>query len=176
GQLNVGANNGPLRAGKQDMYEGGIRVSTGAAWPGKIKPGSKSDRVALTMDLFPTICDAAGAKIKHEIDGRTILPTLLGKPQPDEDRFLFWVRREGGHYGGRAYYAARYGDYKLVQNTPFESLEIYNLKEDPKEENPLEKKHKMYNILFTALRSHITKSGAVPWQKFPVNLENPLTH
>ena len=176
GQLNVGANNGPLRAGKQDMYEGGIRVSTGAAWPGKIKPGSKSDRVALTMDLFPTICDAAGAKIKHEIDGRTILPTLLGKPQPDEDRFLFWVRREGGHYGGRAYYAARYGDYKLVQNTPFESLEIYNLKEDPKEENPLEKKHKMYNILFTALRSHITKSGAVPWQKFPVNLGNPLTH
>ena len=176
GQLNVGANNGPLRAGKQDMYEGGIRVSTGAAWPGKIKPGSKSDRVALTMDLFPTICDAAGAKIEHEIDGRTILPTFLGKSQPPEDRFLFWVRREGGHYGGRAYYAARYGDYKLVQNTPFEPLELYNLKEDPKEENPLGKNHKMYNTLFTALRSHITKSGAVPWQKFPVNLENPLTH
>ena len=176
GQLNVGANNGPLRAGKQDMYEGGIRVSTGAAWPGKIKPGSKSDRVALTMDLFPTICDAAGAKIEHEIDGRTILPTFLGKSQPPEDRFLFWVRREGGHYGGRAYYAARYGDYKLVQNTPFEPLELYNLKEDPKEENPLGKNHKMYNTLFTALRSHITKSGAVPWQKYPVDLETPLTH
>ncbi len=176
GQLSVGADNGPLRAGKQDMYEGGIKVATGAAWPGKIKPGSKSDRVALTMDLFPTICDAAGAKIEHEIDGRTILPTLLGKPQPDEDRFLFWVRREGGRYGGQAYYAARYGDFKLVQNIPFEPLELYNLKEDPKEQNPLPKNHKMYNTLFSALRNHIIKSGAVPWQKYPVDIENPLTH
>jgi len=176
GQLGVGADNGPLRAGKQDMYEGGIRVAAGAAWSGKIKPGSKSDRVALTMDLFPTICEAAGAKIEHEIDGRTILPTLLGKPQPPEDRFLFWVRREGGHYGGRAYYAARYGDFKLVQNNPFEPLELYNLKEDPKEKTPLGRKHKMYNKLFSALRNHITKSGAVPWQKYPVDIDNPVTH
>ena len=176
GQLSVGADNGPLRAGKQDMYEGGIRVPACAAWPGRIRPGSKSGRIALTMDLFPTICDAAGAKIDHKTDGRTILPTLLGKSQPPEDRFLFWVRREGGHYGGRAYYAARYGDYKLVQNTPFEPLELYNLKDDPKEEKPLPKKHKMYNILFTALRSHITESGATPWQKYPVNIENPLTY
>ncbi len=176
GQLSVGANNGPLRAGKQDMYEGGIRVPAGAAWPGKIQPGSRSDRIALTMDLFPTICDAAGAKIEHKIDGRTILPTLLGLPQPPQDRFLFWVRREGGHYAGLAYYAARYGDYKLVQNTPFEPLQLFNLKEDPAEQNPLPKNHKMHNKLFTALRSHITESGAVPWQKYPVNLENPLTH
>lgn len=176
GQLSVGANNGPLRAGKQDMYEGGIKVPTGAAWPGKIKPGSKSDRIALTMDLFPTICHAAGAKIEHQIDGKTILPTLLGESQPPEDRFLFWVRREGGQYGGRAYYATRYGDFKLVQNTPFEPLELYNLKEDPKEENPLPRKHKMYAKLFNALREHITKSGALPWQKYPVNLAEPLTH
>jgi len=176
GQLSVGANNGPLRAGKQDMYEGGIRVPACAAWPEKIQPGSQSHRIALTMDLFPTICDAAGARIEHEIDGRTILPTLLGKAQPPEDRFLFWVRREGGHYGGRAYYAARYGDYKLVQNTPFEPLQLFNLKEDPQEQTPLPKNHKMHNKLFTALRSHITQAGAVPYQKYPVNLQNPLTH
>jgi len=176
GQLGVGANNGPLRAGKGDMYEGGIRVPACAAWPGRIKPCSKSDRVALTMDLFPTICDAAGAEIEHQIEGKIILPTLLGKSQPDEDRFLFWVRREGGNYGGQAYYAARHGDFKLVQNSPFEPLELYNLKEDPKEENPLGKKHEMYDKLFSALRNHIIQAGATPWQKFPVNLENPLTH
>ncbi len=175
GQLGVGANNGPLRAGKQDMYEGGIRVPACAVWPPKIKPASRCDRVALTMDLFPTICDAAGAKIDHRIDGRTILPALLGDPQPPEDRFLFWVRREGGHYGGRAYYAARYGDFKLVQNTPFEPLELYDLKQDPTEKNPLPKNHKMYNQLSSALRNHIIESGAVPWQKHPVDLDNPLT-
>jgi len=172
GQLNVGANNGSLRAGKQDMYEGGIREPMCAVWPGKIEPGSRSDRVAMTMDLYPTICEAAGVKVSHAIDGRSILPTLLGQSQPDEDRFLFWVRREGGHYGGRAYYAARYGDFKLVQNSPYEPMELYNLKDDPKEQHPLGRRHKMYQRLFKALRNHIIEAGAVPWEKYPVELDN----
>ncbi|MDT8302296.1 MAG: sulfatase-like hydrolase/transferase [Sedimentisphaerales bacterium] len=173
GQLSVGANNGNLRAGKQDMYEGGIREPMCAVWPGEIESGSRSNRVALTMDLYPTICDAAGADIEHKIDGRSILPTLLGKNQPEEDRFLFWVRREGGgRYGGRAYYAARYGDYKLVQNSPFEPLELYNLKDDPQEQSPIGKKHRMYQRLFTALRNHINEAGAVPWEKYPVEIKS----
>ncbi len=171
GQLNVGANNGPLRAGKQDMYEGGIRVPMCAVCPGKIQSGTRSERMALTMDLYPTICEAAGAKIAHKIDGRSILPTLLGKSQPAEDRFLFWVRREGGGYGGRAYYAARYGHYKLVQNSPYEPMELYNLKDDPQEQKPLDRKHKMYRTIFTALRNHIIEAGAVPWQKYPVEIK-----
>jgi arylsulfatase A-like enzyme len=176
GQLSTGATNGPLRAGKGDMYEGGIREPMCAVWPGKIRPGSRSDRVALTMDLFPTICEAAGVPIEHEIDGRSILPTLTGKAQPQEDRILFWVRREGGpQYGGRAYYAARQGDFKLLQNSPFEPMELYNLKDDPKEQKPLGRKHPMYGKLFTALQSHITQAGAVPWQKYPVDLNQPIT-
>jgi len=177
GQLSVGANNGPLRAGKQDMYEGGIREPMCAVWPGRIQPSSRSDRVALTMDLFPTVCEAAGVKIDHEIDGRSILPTLLGKSQPEEDRVLFWVRREGGgRYGGRAYYAARQGDFKLVQNSPFEPMELYNLKDDPKEERPLGLKHPMYRKLWNALQNHVSQAGAIPWQRYPVDLEKPLTH
>ena len=88
---------------------------------------------------------------------------------------MFWVRREGGHYGGRAYYAARYGPFKLVQNSPFEPLELYNLAADPKEQTPLPKNHPMYNQLFTALRDHICKAGSMPWQKHPVNLDQPLS-
>ncbi len=177
GQLSLGATNGPLRAGKGDLYEGGIRVPMCAVWPGRIPPGSRSDRVALTMDLFPTICAAAGVRIEHEIDGRNILPTLMGEAQPEAERILFWVRREGGpRYGGRAYYAARQGAHKLVQNSPFEPLELYDLKDDPREEKPLDRKHPMYNQLFTALQTHVTQAGAVPWQKYPVELTNPLTH
>ncbi len=172
GQLSVGANNGPLRAGKQDMYEGGIRVPMCAVWPGRITPGTRSDRVGLTMDLFPTICEAAGASVTHQIDGRSILPTLLGKSQPSEDRFLFWVRREGGHYGGRAYYATRYGDYKLVQNSPFEPMQLFNLKDDPQEQKPLSSRNRMYQKLFTALRNHIIEAGAVPWEKYPARVDN----
>jgi arylsulfatase A-like enzyme len=177
GQLSAGASNGSLRAGKGDMCEGGIREPMCAVWPGRIKAGSRSDHVAMTMDLFPTVCEAAGVRIEHEIDGRSILPTLMGNSQREEDRILFWVRREGGNrYGGRAYYAARQGDFKLLQNSPFEPLELYNLKDDLKEEKPLDRKHPMYARLFAALQNHITKSGAVPWEKYPVNLDRPLTH
>ncbi len=171
GQVSVGGTNGVLRGGKQDMYEGGIKEAFCAVWPGRIKAGGRdTDRVALTMDLYPTICDAAGATFDHEIDGRSILPTLLGKEQPKEDRYLFWVRREGGHYGGRAYYAARYGDFKLVQNSPFEPMELYDLKDDPGEQQPLDKNHKMYRQLFAALKDHIIKAGAVGWEKCPVQM------
>jgi len=165
GQLNLGASNGPLTGGKGQMYEGGIRVPACAVWPDRIKPGSRTDYVTLTMDFFPTICEVAGVKIGHEIDGRSILPTLLGKAQPAEDRVLFWVRREGGNFGGRAFYAARRGDFKLLQNSPFEPPQLYNLTDDPKEERPLDKKHPMYQELFGALRDHIIQAGAVPWQK-----------
>ena len=171
GQLGVGANNGPLRGGKQDMYEGGIKVPMCAVWPGHIPAGTRSERVALTMDLYPTFCEAADAKFEHEIDGRSILPTLLGTSQPAEDRILFWMRREGNRYGGQDYYAVRYGDFKLVHNSPFESLELYNLKDDPGEERPLSNKHPMYRKLFTALRHHISQAGAIPWQNYPVDID-----
>ena len=81
GQLSVGANNGPLRDGKQSVYEGGIKVATCATWYGsdRIKSGATTDFRAMSMDLFPTICDLAGATVKHSIEGRSIVPTLLGR-------------------------------------------------------------------------------------------------
>jgi len=190
GQLNLGSSNGLLTGGKGQMYEGGIRVPACTVWPGKIKPGSRSDRVALTMDLFAAICEAGSLKIEHEIDGRSILSTLLDETQrgakylapgftggfPSEDRFLFWVRREGGNFGGQAFYAARYGNWKLLQNSPFEPLQLHNLADDPKEQHPLDKKHPMYQELFNALRDHIIQAGAVPWQKYPVDIAREFTH
>jgi len=172
GQLNVGANNGQLAGGKGEMYEGGIREPMCAVWPNRIEPGSRSSQVALTMDLFPTICEAAKADLNHEIDGRSILSAMLGNPHTEEDeRFLFWVRREGGvRYGGRAFYAARYGNWKLLQNTPYEPLKLYHLQNDPRETTPLDDKREEYRMLFTALQNHIIKSGAIPWQKYPVEL------
>jgi len=92
GALMFEANNGPLRGGKGEMYEGGIRVPTAFKWDGVIEPGSHTDKVALLMDLFPTFCELAGAEIGYEIDGISIIPTLLGKYQDMEERTVFWVR------------------------------------------------------------------------------------
>jgi arylsulfatase A-like enzyme len=148
------------------MYEGGIAVPFCAVWPGHIKPGSRSDLVALTSDLFPTFCEAAGATIEHEIDGVSILPTLLGKKQYS-DRTLFWVRREGGQlYQGQDYYAVRRGPWKLLQNTPFENYQLFNLINDPLESTDVSNKHRpIVRELTEALRRHVQEAAQVPWQQ-----------
>ncbi|MDA1052752.1 MAG: sulfatase [Planctomycetota bacterium] len=166
GQLSVGANNGPLRDGKQSMYEGGIKVPFCVVWPGKIAKGSRSDRIGLTMDIYPMICAAAGITVEHNIDGRSILPTCLGESQPAEDRDVFFHRREGGEqYGGLTINAMRRGDWKLLQNSPFAPLELYNLNADPREEHDLSKRNRgKFVELSAALRVQIQRGGAVPWQ------------
>ncbi len=165
GLLRVGANNGPLRAGKGTLYEGGIRVPTAVRWPGKIKPGTRTERIALTMDIMPTLFEAAGLKIEHEIDGRSILPTLLGKDQPEFKRDLFWGRKEGGAFKGKHIEAIRRGDWKLLEPMPDEPYELYNLKTDPYEKNNLaEKRPKKYEELKAALQAQLEKYYEVPWQ------------
>jgi arylsulfatase A-like enzyme len=166
GQVNVGANNGPLRAGKGTMYEGGLKVPFAAAWPRHVAPRSRSDRIGLTMDLFPTLLEAAGVSFTHPVDGRSLLPTLLGRGQPPEDRDLFFHRREGNpRFQGLTIAALRRGDWKLVRNSPFGPLELYNLADDPLEERDLAPSHAdEFRELAAALRLQVQRGGAVPWQ------------
>ena len=167
GQANVGANNGALRGEKQEMYEGGLRVPACAVWPGKIKPGGRSGLIAATMDIFPTVVEAAGSKVEHAIDGRSFLPLLLGKEQPAFDRDLFFTRREGGdRFMGECIWAMRRGDWKLVKNSPMKNWELFDLSEDPGETTDLAGKNRgKYRELGAAMRVHIQRGGAIPWQK-----------
>ncbi|MDB4731333.1 sulfatase-like hydrolase/transferase [Planctomicrobium sp.] len=168
GQLNVGANNGNLRDGKQSMYEGGIKVPFGIRYPGKIKAGSESNFRAMSMDIFPTIFDAINVqRLKDsELDGRSFWKTCQGEQQTELREHWFFRRREGGNrYAGKTIEAVRRGDWKLLQNSPFEPLELYNLKNDPLEENELSKKApKIFNELSAALRAELQRYGKVPWQ------------
>ena len=167
GQLSVGANNGPLRDGKQSVYEGGIKVPTGIVWPDVIAPGSKTSFRAMSMDLFPTILDLAGVAPSRRIDGRSFLPMLKGEPQQPLRELWFFRRREGGtRYGGKTIEAVRKGDWKLLQNSPFAPMELYNLKDDPLEKNNLiSKQPKIYQQLAAELRKEIQRYGQVPWQR-----------
>lgn len=161
------ANNGPLRDGKQSMYEGGLRVPTVVSWPGVIPSGSVSEQVNLSMDIFPTFAEVAGVAPGPEVDGRSFLATLLGKPTTEKERPLYFVRREGGtRYGGKAYHALRLGDWKLLQNSPYQPMELYNLRDDPMEEkNVIKDNPNIYQQLNALLMSHIQDGGKTPWQK-----------
>ncbi|MDP4285575.1 MAG: sulfatase-like hydrolase/transferase [Bacteroidota bacterium] len=171
GRLDVGANNGPYRGGKQDMYEGGIREPAGIMWKNKIQPGQVSDNFVMMMDMLPTLCDLTGAKIERPIDGMSILPLLRGEKQVTDNRLVYFVRREGNmRYGGLAYYAARLGPLKILQNTPFEPMQYFDMNNDPYEKHPLkEKGDKDYKQMFMNLTEHIRLAGSVPWEKNEIN-------
>ena len=165
GDARAGGTSGPLRGAKQDMYEGGIRAPAMFVWPGRIRPASTSNLVAQASDLLPTICEAVNAR-HTAVDGVSILPTLLRTGQDLSARTLYWVRREGGPpYFGQDYYAVRRGPWKLLHNTPFEPLELYNLDEDPREQrNVIKDQPKIARELIGALSAHIQRAGRIPWQ------------
>jgi len=165
GQTSVGAHNGPLRDGKGTLYEGGIRVPMGVRWPGRIAPGSRSERIVLSMDILPTLCEAAGVALKHEIDGASFLSTLLGQGDAAPRRDLFWGRREGGPFKGGAIYAIRRGDWKLLEPMPGKPLELYNLADDPLERKDRARTDRAtFETLKKALNAQRTRYAKVPWK------------
>ncbi|MCP4640570.1 MAG: sulfatase-like hydrolase/transferase [bacterium] len=97
--------NAPLRGSKGSLWEGGHRVPAIASWPGTIPSGHTVDDAAMTMDLFPTFTDVAGAPTPEGLDGMSLLPLLRdGHGLPE--RTLLWRFR--------GMKAARRGSLKLV--------------------------------------------------------------
>jgi len=58
-----GAATAPLRGGKGEVFEGGIRVAAALRWPGQVAAGSKMNQVMSAWDVFPTLAAAAGVKV-----------------------------------------------------------------------------------------------------------------
>jgi arylsulfatase A len=125
---------GELHGRKGEVYDGGIKSPLIAYWKGKIKPGTKSDHVSAFWDFLPTCAEIVNVKQPESIDGISFLPTLLGKPQKQEQHeYLYWERNQCQ--------AIRKGDMKAVIkydiNTKEQSVEIFNLVKDPYENTDL---------------------------------------
>ena len=124
---------GPFRGLKGSLYEGGIRVPFIARWHGKIPAGQTTDQIAAIWDLMPTIAEFTGTKAPKDIDGNSLAPTLLGKPDKQKQHeYMYW---EFPSYGGQQ--AVRWGDWKGIRQNMYKKnnknplkIELYNLKLD----------------------------------------------
>ncbi len=128
--------NGPLRGYKMDFYEGGIRVPAIVRWPGKVPAGVTSDAVWYFADFLPSAAEIAKAKTPDGIDGLSILPTLLGKPQETADRFLYWELLEK-----KFEQAVRWRNWKAVRYDLGKNFELYDLATDVGEQHDVAVDH-----------------------------------
>jgi arylsulfatase A-like enzyme len=136
------SNNGPLRGGKGQVYEGGIRVPAAMKWPGVIPPGTVSSAGAAAFDIFSTVLAAADVPVPakngdYAVRGVSLLPHVRsGGRDPLPDRYLFWdlygqcgaargpwklvgeISNHHGHFGPAADEAekARFALYNLEQD------------------------------------------------------------
>lgn len=165
GSLPHGQNNDPWRDGKQSHYDGGLKVPFVARLPGVTQPGAQSDYEGLTFDVFATFLELAGVTRPAGTDAVSLLPVLRGERTAGA-RDLYFVRREGGPaYNGKSYEALIRGEWKLLQNSPYGPLELYNLQRDPQEkQNVIKENQRIANELSAALRMHVQRGGRTPWQ------------
>lgn len=128
--------NQPLRSGKGDLFEGGLRVPLLVRWPGQMKQaGATQNTPVIGMDLAATVLDAAGVSAQG-LDGVSLRPLLLGQPIARKELF-FHYPHFAFHRSNRPGAALRSGAHKLIRRFDDASLELYDLDADPGESRNL---------------------------------------
>lgn len=127
---NGGSGNGgnqPLKGGKSSLWEGGLRVPFIARWPGRIPAGAVSDAFLTSLEIFPTIVAASGAKLPSGLilDGFDMLPVLRGQAAGRQE--MYWEFR-----GDKA---ARMGNFKWLESEKGSGL--FDLSQDVGEQHDL---------------------------------------
>ena len=146
GGLERAAKQTPLRSGKANLYEGGIREALVVRWPGVTKPGSVCSEPVISVDFFPTFLRILGIvlKAKRPIDGVSLVP-VLAQSGPLNRQAIYW---HYPHYHSSSIGpcgAVRKDDYKLIEwfdetiCGAGNRFELYNLKKDIGEQNNLTK-------------------------------------
>lgn len=151
----------PLRGGKAQLWDGGIRVPCVAAWPGKIPAGRTSDFIGANWDLFPTLTQTAGAEAPENLDGVSILPTLTESGRQTNRDHLYWETVAGGSQ------AIRFGEWKAIRmgaaknaNAP---VQLFHISADIGESRDVAAEHPD----LVAKASEIFRTGRTPSQYFP---------
>ncbi|MBN2130682.1 MAG: arylsulfatase [Sedimentisphaerales bacterium] len=181
GGMNFVSDNGPLRGEKGLLYEGGIRVSAFAVWPGVLKAGAVVKEPLHMVDMYPTLLKLAAGSLEQPLplDGKDAWSTIAkGKPSPHEEILLNVTPYNG---------AIRRGNWKLVHNgnlranyagdpPTVDTYELFNLSDDPFEKNDLSQTNpQKLRELQRRLRSYAAEAAPanVPPHRMPEDFKTP---
>ncbi|RBP44426.1 arylsulfatase A-like enzyme [Roseimicrobium gellanilyticum] len=146
------SSNAPLRGGKGEMYEGGMRVPAFINWPAKLKPHKLSTPMHV-VDWMPTLAALTGYKPAADADpkwdGQNIFALLEDPAASSGPREFYWVWGAGRFWEGQ-----RHGDWKIIRENrkpkgkaaqeaaaagapPASTWMLFNVAEDPLEKTDL---------------------------------------
>lgn len=158
-----------FRGTKADIYEGGHRVPFIVKWPGKIKTNSINNTTICLTDFMATCSDLLNTNLQNNAgqDSYSLLPLLTSSKK------TAYQRTSTVHHSIDGYFAIRKGDWKLAfcrgsggWSAPTENqatknnmptVQLYNLKEDPSEQNNVQAK---YPEIVRALTEELEKIKA----------------
>ena len=171
----VPTSNAPLRGGKATVFEGGIRVPEIVVWPGVARPGSRTDSVTQSTDLYPTLLAAAGVRPPgdHRIDGVDIRGAIEGRPFDRGPIVTFFPHAPGVPDWLPPSVAVHRGNWKLIRlfhqgEDGAHAWRLYDLANDVGERHDLAAAHpELVAELDAEIEQHLVDARAV------VPLPNP---
>ena len=166
--------NKPYRGWKLTHFEGGMHIPFFAKWPAKIKKDIRYDKRIHHTDIFSTILGAANIEPPKEIkiDGINLIPFLTNEKSGEPHETLYWKNAN--------YQAIIHNDWKLIRSKfPNEQEYLYNLKNDPYEQNNLAMSElTLKSLLHAKLNTHIESMPEPSWPQsvfMPVVVDKPQT-
>ncbi len=120
---------------KRFVYDQSFKTPLLIAWPGKTKPGSRSDALVQNLDFAQTFLDAAGVSAPADMQGESLVPLLKGENQKWKREAVYYHYYEypAEHMVNR-HYAIVTANYKLIHYYYVEDQwELIDRKKDPQE-------------------------------------------
>ncbi len=165
----VPTSNAPLRGGKASMFEGGVRVPCVVAWPGVVRPDTRTDAVVQSEDYYPTLLDGLGVPPApgQRFDGVSVLPALKGEAFEHPPTFHYFPHSPPVPDWVPPSVSVRRGDWKLIR--VFHGGEggahrhlLFNLRDDLGERNDLAAaRPEVVKGLDALIDSFLDETGAV---------------
>ena len=124
---------------KRFMYEESLEMPMLMQYPKKIKKGTTVDALTQNLDFAPTFLDFAGAEIPEDMQGKSMKPLLTGNTDQNFREAIYYHYYDfPAFHMVKRHYGIRTARYKLMHfYDDIDTWEMYDLKEDPSEENNL---------------------------------------
>ena len=119
---------------KRSAYDEALRIPLLVRYPKLFPRGKTRDELVLNIDLAPTFLDLTGVAVPREMQGRSWLPLLTGKPADWRKAFLAEYFFETNFVTTPTVLAVRTETAKLIRYPGHEEwTELFDLAKDPYE-------------------------------------------